>query len=159
MRRLCGYPNHFLLPISHETHGPSASLIGTARTHLGQVTRGETYHPTLLPCGAGNMPTPSHSYSSAAAFSYYASYPTQSTGPKDKRGRRSGIRTPTIPSPAIAGHREPASMMVGVGYKDKSSKSSIAAAWGYTRRTGITNSVRAHWASRRGKKVLVGLFM
>jgi len=50
-------------------------------------------------------------------------------------------------------------MMAGLGYKDKSSKSRLAAAWGYTRRTGITNSVRAHWASRRGKKVLVGLFM
>lgn len=50
-------------------------------------------------------------------------------------------------------------MITGLGYKDKSSKSRIAAAWGYTRRTGITNSVRTHWASRRGKKMLVGLFM
>jgi hypothetical protein len=47
----------------------------------------------------------------------------------------------------------------GEGYKDKTTKSRIAAAWGYTRRTGVSHSFRAHWASRRGKKMLFGFFV
>lgn len=45
------------------------------------------------------------------------------------------------------------------GYKDKSPTSRIAAAWGYTRRAGVSSSLKAHWASRRGKKLLLGVFV
>jgi len=45
------------------------------------------------------------------------------------------------------------------GYKDKSAASRLAAAWGYTRRTGLSSSVKAHWASKRGKKLLLGVFV
>ena len=44
-------------------------------------------------------------------------------------------------------------------YKDKSPALQIAAAWGYTRRAGLSSSLRAHWASRRGKKLLLGVFV
>jgi hypothetical protein len=46
-------------------------------------------------------------------------------------------------------------------YKDKTHNKEfyIGAAWVYTRRTGLSHSLQAHWATPRGKKMLVGFFV